>query len=514
MAARYCIEGRRSNSEGNQVKKKTIFLTGASGNMGQEGLRQLLERRAHFDIVVLVLPTDKDHQIMAPYADEPGLKIIWGDLTCYEDVLAGVTGADIVLHVGGLVSPAADRMPALTTKVNIGSVRNIIQAIKAQPDPDAVKLVYIGTVAQTGDRNTPVHWGRVGDPIQISVYDNYALSKTIAECEVIESGLRHWVSLRQTGIAHWALTETMNGQDAAITFHQPVNGVFEWVTVRDAGRLLVNVCADDVPDEFWNEIYNIGGGDSCRVVNHEFMAKVASIMGLKDFRAMFEPNWFATRNFHGQWYEDSQVLEDFLHFRKESINDYIAQMRARTPLWRRLLIKCLPASVMKSAMRRVAQGPGGTLHWMAHDDADHIAAYFGSKAEWGAIPGWDEYELQQPCKTPLRLNHGYDERKPRAALDIDDMCQAAQFRGGECLSTAMAEDGFFGKLNWRCAFDHEFAASPMLVLRAGHWCPDCLQPPWRDGDMAARNPFFAQVWHAHHDKAERRVYQFKADVPG
>lgn len=491
------------------MSKKTIFLTGASGNMGQEGLRQLLERRERFDIVVLVLPTAKDRKIMAAYEGQPGLKIVWGDLTRYEDVLGCVTGADIVLHVGGLVSPAADRMPALTTKVNIGSVQNIIRAIKAQPEPDQAKLVYIGTIAQTGDRNQPVHWGRVGDPIQISVYDNYALSKTIAEREVIESGLRHWVSLRQTGIAHWALMDTMSGQDAAITFHQPVNGVFEWVTVRDAGRLLANACEDGVPEEFWNDIYNIGGGESCRVVNHQFMSKVGLLAGVKDFRAMFEANWFATRNFHGQWYEDSQRLEDFLQFRRESIDDYIAGMRARLPLWRRLLMKCLPASVMKAAMRRVAEGPGGPLYWMAHNDADHIAAYFGSKAEWEAIPAWDKYELQYPSKTPVRLNHGYDESKPREALGIADMRQAAAFRGGECLSTEVA--GFFEKLDWRCAFNHEFQASPMLVLRAGHWCPDCLTPPWRDGDVAARNPFFAQVWHAHHDQAERRVYRFKAE---
>jgi len=495
------------------MTKRTVFLTGASGNMGQEGLRQLLERQDRFDIVALVPQTEKDRRIMVPFQGQPGLRIVWGDLRRYEDVLACVAGADIVLHVGGLVSPAADRVPALTTEVNIGSVRNIIDSIKAQPEQKQAKLVYIGTVAQTGDRNPPVHWGRVGDPIQISVYDNYALSKTIAEREVIESGLRYWVSLRQTGIAHWGLTETMNGPDAAITFHQPINGVFEWVTVRDAGRLLANACEDDVPEAFWNDIYNIGGGESCRVVNHQFMSKVASIMGLRSFRDMFEPNWFATRNFHGQWYEDSQDLEDFLHFRAESLDDYIAQMQARVPLWRRFLVRCLPASVIKSAMRRIAEGEGGTLHWLKHDDTDHIAAYFGSRSEWEAIPGWAEFKLQRPAKTPHRLNHGYDEQKSRAALDIEDMRQVAAFRGGACLSVEMGEAGFFGKLDWRCAFGHEFAASPMLVLRAGHWCPDCLQPPWRDGATAARNPFFAQVWHAHHDKSEQRVYPFEATDP-
>ena len=31
-------------------------------------------------------------------------------------------------------------------KINVGSAENIIRAIKAQPDPDAIKLVSVGTV--------------------------------------------------------------------------------------------------------------------------------------------------------------------------------------------------------------------------------------------------------------------------------------------------------------------------------------------------------------------------------
>lgn len=144
-----------------QVRKTVVFLTGASGNMGQEGLKQLLERRDRFEIVALVLPTARDREIMAPYEQERGLKIIWGDLTHYQDVLSGVTGADIVLHVGGLVSSLADRIPEETTRVNLGGIRNIIRAIREQANRDQIKLVYIGTVARTGDRNPPVHWGRV-----------------------------------------------------------------------------------------------------------------------------------------------------------------------------------------------------------------------------------------------------------------------------------------------------------------------------------------------------------------
>ena len=88
-----------------------MFISGASGNMGREGLRQLLERRDRFRVVALVLPTTRDRRILSAYRGDPDLTVVWGDLTNYEDVVQGVTGADYVLHVGGMVSPQADRDP-------------------------------------------------------------------------------------------------------------------------------------------------------------------------------------------------------------------------------------------------------------------------------------------------------------------------------------------------------------------------------------------------------------------
>ena len=81
---------------------------------------------------------------MSAYEKEPGVRVVWGDLTRYENLLPCITGAEHVLHVGGMVSPAADSQPERTAKVNVGAVANILRAIQAQPDPGRIKLVYIG----------------------------------------------------------------------------------------------------------------------------------------------------------------------------------------------------------------------------------------------------------------------------------------------------------------------------------------------------------------------------------
>ncbi len=309
------------------MNKKKIFLTGATGNMGKEGMKQFLLRKDTFDVTILVLPSEKGTDLVKEWTAEPSVKVIYGGLTSYPDVEKCVIGADYVLHVGGMVSPVADYKPELTNKVNIGAAENIVKAILAQPAKDKIKLVYIGTVAETGDRNPPIHWGRTGDPLKISIYDNYARTKAIAERIIIESGVKYWVSLRQTGVLYFDILKALD----PIMFHEPLNGVFEWVTVKDSGVMLANACESDVPEEFWGRVYNIGGGEKYRSMNWEFMQMANSMVGVDDIRKVWETKWFATQNFHGQWYSDSDVLENHLDFRSGSLQEFATALKANAP---------------------------------------------------------------------------------------------------------------------------------------------------------------------------------------
>ena len=301
--------------------------------MGRAGFQELLSRSDKFDITLLVRPSLKNRIRMRKYAKLKNVRIVWGDLTCYEDVLDGVTGADYVLHVGGMVSPKADPKPKTTRAVNVLGADNIVRAIKAQPFPDRIKTVYIGSVAQTGDRNPPLHWGRTGDPINISIYDHYAVTKTIAERIFAESGLKYWVSLRQSGILYGGILKNFN----PIMFHVPLRGVLEWATVEDSGRLLANVCEDWVPENFWRGFYNIGSGEQFRLTNYHFECLTLKAAHCPPPDKIFEAHWFARRNFHGQWFEDSDKLDDILHFREKyratSISDALAHSCRSTSNW-------------------------------------------------------------------------------------------------------------------------------------------------------------------------------------
>ena len=264
------------------AKKQRIFLTGATGTMGFLGMVELLKDASEIELVVLVRPSDKNKKMLEPYTTNGCLEIVWGDLVDYKTTRRCVQDADIVLHVGAFVSPQADYYPDQAMKINFGSTVNIISAIRELGQEQTTKFVYIGTVAETGDRMPPIHWGRVGDPIKPSVYDYYAVSKIAAERYTIESELPYWVSLRQTGIIGPAMARI----EDAIMFHNCLDNVLEYVSDRDSAILLRNLCArerrGELGREFWGHVFNIGGGESCRVSAYEMYRILFGAIGLKN----------------------------------------------------------------------------------------------------------------------------------------------------------------------------------------------------------------------------------------
>ncbi len=431
------------------------------------------------------------------------IKIVWGDLTKYEDVLAAVTGVDYVLHVGGMVSPSADYYPKTTQYVNITAAEHLVKAIQAQPNADEIRAVYIGSVAMTSDRNAPMHWGRTGDPICASVYDHYGISKIKAERVFADSGLKHWVSLRQSGILYAGILKNFD----PIMFHVPIKGVLEWATVEDSGRLLANICGDDVPEEFWNRFYNISSGPEYRMTNYEFERKILKACSCPPPEKVFNARWFVLRNFHGQYYLDADVLENYLHFRANiPVDDYFKQMGNSLPKIIKAA-KIVPPFIIKAAMLPLAyKKQWGTQWWIKHNDENRIHAYYGSREKWASIPDWKDWDLSDLPgeEEAVHVDHGYDESKRLEDLSVEELQAAAAFRGGTLVSTTYS--GYpEERLEWTCHKGHHFMASPKLILQGGHWCPDCIPPAWDYDELAEHSKFFAQIWKPGHE-GEHNTY--------
>ncbi|MCK5067717.1 MAG: NAD(P)-dependent oxidoreductase, partial [Bacteroidales bacterium] len=203
-------------------RKEVVLLTGASGSMGFETFKLLWEKRDRYDIVLFLRPSRKNKKRFRKYEREitegTGVRIVWGDALNRDDVVEACRGIDWCLHHMALISPAADRNPEMAEKVNARGTRYLVEAIEEQ-DPEHIRLVNVGTVAEYGSRLAPIHVARTGDPVIPSVYDHYAISKIRGELTVMQSLIKHRVSFRQTFIMIPNLFSLMD----PIMFHQPIN---------------------------------------------------------------------------------------------------------------------------------------------------------------------------------------------------------------------------------------------------------------------------------------------------
>ena len=224
------------------------------------------------------------------------------------------------------------------------------------------------------------------------------------------------------------------------------------------------------------------------------------------------------------------VEEEYGRLAKEMDKEYFRRLAAspEVPAGIRFASKTKVAKlvphIVKLAMRVMANSKEhGTQWWIKNNCKQRIAAYYGSLDLYRAIPDWRHTDLSHPSAEPVILNHGYDENKPMSLFTIEDMQQAAAFRGGKCLSTSMQQGDWDTPLEWQCAEGHRFTASPRLILLGGHWCPECFpfpyanaKPvsgwthtacrPWHWDAEARRNPFFAQLWAPLHDPHEDNTY--------
>lgn len=504
------------------MKKTVVSLTGASGAMGSETVAALMQEPA-ISLRVLLRRSKRGTRAAKKLEKRYGgrIEIIWGDIREEDDCVRLCRDADYLLHLAGVIPPAADHNAKLTLSINADGTKNLIRAVIETGN--RAKMIFISTVAIYGNRNEKHLWGRVGDPLVTCAFDVYGQSKTIAEFAIMESGLNHWTILRQTAVLYDNIL--LNNISDGLMFHTPWNAPIEWVTAKDSGILLRNIIRSDLAGEaedFWKKVYNIGGGPSARQTGYETFDDGFRLIGgsVKDF---FEPYWNLTRNFHCFWFDDSHVLEDRFHFRSQGCRDFWDWYIRRHRIYR--AGKIVPVRLLRRlAVERLLDNTNAPAYWVAQGDEARIQAFYGGREAYEALPrDWKDVRLL--CESAdyeklrreggyERLNHGYDENKKDSELTLEDVKEAAAFRGGACVSESMETGDLYHPLEWRCYEGHRFTAAPYTILKAGHWCPECCQTPmvWRMDRIAAHSPFHAQVWKDSHDQDECFVYTLKDET--
>ncbi|AUC84662.1 NAD(P)-dependent oxidoreductase [Polaribacter sp. ALD11] len=307
--------------------KTKVLLTGASGTVGFEVLKQL-SKNASYDLTIFDKKTKNSLEKLKPF--EPNINLIFGDISNSKD-LEKIRDIDVVIHLAAIIPPLADELQELAYNVNVLGTQNLIKQLELH-SPNAF-LMYSSSISVYGDRiKNP--YIQVEDTLKPSKGDTYGETKITAEKSVSKSNL-DWAIFRLAAIMG-------NHKMSKLMFHQPLNTALEIATPKDTARAFVN--GIEKRKQLSKQIFNLGGGESCRISYQHFLERSFAIFGLGKLN--FPKHAFADKNFHCGYYTDGDDLENIVHFRQDSLEDYF-KMEAKKVSF----IKKLAASVFKAPIK-------------------------------------------------------------------------------------------------------------------------------------------------------------------
>lgn len=318
-----------------------ILLTGPAGSIGIQTVLSLLELYKEHEIVLFERESEITKETLEPFKNR--VSIIYGDLRDISSLEEATQDIDYAIHLAAIIPPLADHNAQLAHEVNVHGSKNLLDQLKIN-SPN-VFFIYASSVSVYGDRllNDGI---KIGDELKPSVGDYYAVTKIAAEELVKNSGLDHTI-FRLSGVMGPRPGEDPDRIEP-LMFHMPLDTKYEFVTTRDCGFALAK--AVRYQNTLSKNIYNLSGGNACRVIYRDFLKHNFDISGIDINK--FPKYSFAENNFHCAYYEDAHVLNDILDFQRDTLESYYAWVDPKPKPLQRFFIKLFQKQVIK---RIVAQ---------------------------------------------------------------------------------------------------------------------------------------------------------------
>jgi hypothetical protein len=195
--------------------------------------------------------------------------------------------------------------------------------------------------------------------------------KIEAENVIINSDIS-WTIFRLCGI----MMNQVNIQP--LMFHMPLDTHLEWCHPSDVGFALVQAIDNYSVN---NRIFNLGGGENCRIVARDFLREVFTIFGLDP--DILPEYAFAQRNFHSGYYGDGDELDKILRFRRYSLQDYLGVLQKRASPIQRALVKSIPKQLIRKWLLTMSE----PLKSVRLKDESLINRFYGSRQKFYDLSG-------------------------------------------------------------------------------------------------------------------------------
>ena len=502
-----------------------ITVLGAPGNMGTSVVEKLLEEDFVEKVSLLIHQKKGSKKLIKKVKkSKKEYLIIKGDISNPDDVKKIIEGSDYVINMAAVIPPASDKDPKAAIRANEIGPKVLTKAIEDIKE-NQPKLIHISTMGLYGDRNYKHPFGEVGDPLIISPFDIYTLTKLRGEFTVLESDVKCFAVIRQTALLYDDLM--MKNVSDGLMFHTCFNSLLEWVTANDCAILIRNILKKDLDgqlnnDNFWMHCFNLAGGKENRVTGYDTLRLGFEIIGCstEDF---FDTNYNSLRNFHGEWFSDGYKLNDLFDYQHETIQEFWKHVLDTHKYFK--LAKIMPKKLMKKiVIKRLLKDSNAPYYWMKHNDKARMFAYFNGENNFNAIPkDWKDFNLISKGKLPdgtdidfeeyrtnvTRLNHFFDIDKDRSQIDIEDLRNVAAAHGGKLITDDFKTGDIFRKVEWEDLDGNRFFARPHTILFCGHWNNISYHEyAWDFDRLAKKDKIVAQIWYDAHDENENKYYWY------
>ncbi len=305
-----------------------ILVTGATGNVGSHTVPELV-RRGHQVRCLARLTTAGRRWAREQGA---GTEVTWGDVTDADTVRRAVAGTEAVVHLAGIIPPAADEHPELARQVNVDGTANVVTACLAQAVPPA--LLFSSTFDVHGHTLHKPPPRRVDDPLEAT--DPYTSHKIEAERLVRRSGLR-WCILRLADVPILGIRDPH-----PIMFEIGLRNRIESMHADDAGLAIANALTTP---EVWGRILFVGGGPSCQLTYREYLTRLLAAMGMEPL----PDEAFSDKVYATDWI-DTEESQKLLRYQRHTFED-IAEAVAASLGWKRRLVPVASPLARASLLR-------------------------------------------------------------------------------------------------------------------------------------------------------------------
>jgi len=293
--------------------KKKILLTGASGTVGKEVLKELLSKTNNYEVSLFLRGSPKNKKLFKHFVDR--VKIFWGTLQNFSEVKEAVNGQDVILHLAAALPDVGFKKPEILISTNVDGTQNVINAMVSQPIKP--KLIYTSSVAVYGDRRkNPII--KLSDSIDNDSKDLYTTAKIQAETLIKESKLEYSIFR----VSYVVATDIIKFRK--VMFYIALDTSVETIHAKDTSLALVNAIESN---EVWNKTFNLGGGEKCQISYKDNLNDMFELMG---FGRNFLPDEaFSKHDSHCGYFDakETNYIQRVLNFQNSTLDDFYEEVK-------------------------------------------------------------------------------------------------------------------------------------------------------------------------------------------